>query len=256
MDIAEILKTYKTIAVVGLSREPDKESHKVAAYLKSNGYKVIPVNPNAYELLDEKCYASLDEVPEADIVVIFRPSEEAVGIVEQAIRKKAKVVWMQLGIKNEEAAEKARRAGLEVVMDKCIMIEHKRFQELTLIEKSKTFIIPILTEQENSPTFIEKIKQCNKLILLFVVDKTFLNHVPTAFTSARISAAQEVMDDIKRKIPQNILVKDTIEWGDWCDKIENIARLEGADEIVMKHSKPGDEFSLKLAAKGLNVTLV
>ena len=153
MDIFEILKMYTTIAVVGLSQDPGKDSYKVANYMKSNGYRIIPVNPTAYEILDEKCYGSLDEVKDAEIVAIFRPPEEAEHIVEQAIRKKAKVVWMQLGIKNERAAEKARQAGLEVVMDKCIMVEHKRFQELALIEKTKTFIVPILTEQENSDNF-------------------------------------------------------------------------------------------------------
>ncbi len=111
MDIAEILKTYKTIAVVGLSKEPDKDSYKVASYMKSKGYKIIPVNPTAYEILDEKCYGSLDEVNGAEIVAVFRPSEEAGGIVEQAIKKKAKVVWMQLGIRNEAAAEMAREAA-------------------------------------------------------------------------------------------------------------------------------------------------
>jgi len=256
MDIAEILRTYKTIAVVGLSQDPEKDSYRVASYMKSNGYKIIPVNPTAYALLDEKCYGSLDEIKEVEIVAIFRPAEEAGDIVDQAIRKKAKVVWMQLGIKNELAAAKARQAGLEVVMDKCIMVEHKRFQELALIEKTKTFVVPILTEQENSPEFLERLKECNKLIILFVVDKTVLNHVPAAFSGSRINAAQQVMEDIKKKLPQNILIKDFVEWGDWYEKIENIARLENADEIIMKHSKMSDEFSSRLREKGLKVRII
>ena len=256
MDIAEILRTYKTIAVVGLSQDPEKDSYRVASYMKSNGYKIIPVNPTAYEILDEKCYGSLDEIKEVEIVAIFRPAEEAGDIVDQAIRKKAKVVWMQLGIKNERAAEKARQAGLEVVMDKCTMVEHKRFQELALIEKTKTFVVPILTEQENSPEFLEQLKECNKLIILFVVDKTVLNHVPVAFSGSRINSAQQVMEDIKKKLPQNILIKDFVEWGDWYDKIENIARLENADEIIMKHSKMSDEFSFRLREKGLKVRII
>jgi hypothetical protein len=141
-------------------------------------------------------------------------------------------------------------------MDKCIMVEHKRFQELALIEKTKTFVVPILTEQENSPEFLEQLKECNKLIILFVVDKTVLNHVPVAFSGSRINSAQQVMEDIKKKLPQNILIKDFVEWGDWYDKIENIARLENVDEIIMKHSKMSDEFSFRLREKGLKVRII
>jgi hypothetical protein len=187
---------------------------------------------------------------------MFRPPEEAEGIVREAIGKKARVVWMQLGIKNEKAAEIAREAGLDVVMDKCIMIEHKRYQELTLIEKSRTVVVPILTEQEGMPDFLERLGQCTKLVMVFVVDKNFLNHVPAAFSGSRITIAQEVMDSIKKKMPQNILIKDFVEWGDWYDKLEGIARLENADEIVMKHSKMSDEFSSRLREKGLRVTII
>lgn len=257
MEIPEILRTCKTVAVVGLSKDKEKDSHKVALYLKANGYRIVPVNPTAYEILDEKCYPGLSEVVgEIDIVSIFRPPEEAEGIVREAIGKKAKVVWMQLGIKNDRAAEIAREAGLEVVMDKCIMIEHKRYQELTLIEKSRTVVVPILTEREGMPDFLERLKSCTKLILVFVVDKSVLNHVPTAFSGSRITIAQEVMDGIRKKMPQNIMVKDFVEWGDWYDKLEGIARLENADEIVMKHSKMSDEFSSRLREKGLKVTVI
>ena len=125
-EIKNILTKFKTIAVVGCSREPEKPSHFVPKYLKENGYRIIPVNPNAQEILGEKCYPSLLEVPdEIDIVDIFRPAEFAEPIVEVAIKKKAKVIWMQEGIVNEKAAEKAEKAGLKVVMDKCMMKEHK-----------------------------------------------------------------------------------------------------------------------------------
>src|SRR3990172_2627091 len=124
---AGILKNYKTVAVVGLSKDPGKDSHKVAVYLKSVGFRVIPVNPTADEILREKAYKSLTDVPmEVDVVNVFRPSDEVGPIVDKAIKIGAKAVWMQLGIVNEEAAQKAREAGLDVVMDWCIMTEHKR----------------------------------------------------------------------------------------------------------------------------------
>ena len=136
-EIREILAKYKTVAVVGLSREPGKDSHRVSAYLKQHGFHIIPVNPYADEVLGEKSYKSLLDIPPeiqktTDIVDIFRPSKDVPPIVEQAIKLKAaygkpKVVWMQLGIVNEQAAEAAKKAGLTVVMDKCMMIEHKRF---------------------------------------------------------------------------------------------------------------------------------
>ena len=134
--IKDILKKYKVIAVVGLSKEPEKDSHRVSAYLKQHGYRIIPVNPFADEVLGEKSYKSLLDIPPEiqktiEIVDIFRPSKDVPPIVEQAIKLKQIygkpfVVWMQLGIVNEEAAEAARRAGLIVVMDKCLMVEHHR----------------------------------------------------------------------------------------------------------------------------------
>jgi predicted CoA-binding protein len=132
---SDFLKKYKVIAVVGLSKEPGKDSHHVAAYLKQHGYRIIPVNPFVDEVLGEKSYKSLLEIPDEiqktiDIVDIFRRSEDVPPIVQQAIELKRMVgrpfvVWMQLGIVNEEAAEAARRAGLVVVMDKCLMVEHQ-----------------------------------------------------------------------------------------------------------------------------------
>ena len=125
--ITEILKTPKTIAVVGLSSNPMWPSHGVAAYMQAAGYRIIPVNPNETEVLGEKSYARLEDVPEKiDIVDIFRRAEEVPRVVESAIRVGAKVVWMQLGIESEEAAEKARAAGLVVIEDACILIEHRK----------------------------------------------------------------------------------------------------------------------------------
>jgi hypothetical protein len=125
--ITAILKKCKTIAVVGLSSNPMRPSHEVAEYMQRAGYRIIPVNPNEREVLGEKSYVRLEDVPEKiDVVNIFRRAEEVPPVVESAIRVGAKVVWMQLGIENEEAAEKARAAGLPVVEDACILIEHRR----------------------------------------------------------------------------------------------------------------------------------
>jgi predicted CoA-binding protein len=130
-EIKSILTNYKTVAVVGLSRNPAKDSHRVAKYLQSAGYRVIPVNPFANEILGEKSYKNLLNVPETiEIVDIFRPSEDVPTIVEEAIRLKnkigtPKVIWMQLRIVNKEAAKQAREAGLTVVMDRCIMVEDR-----------------------------------------------------------------------------------------------------------------------------------
>jgi len=121
---AEILTTYRTVAIVGLSSDPLKPSCKVAVYLVDHGYNVIPVNPKAAEILGKKSYPSLSAVPEkVEIVDIFRRPEDVMPIVEEAIKVGAKVVWMQEGIVNEAAAQKAREAGLQVVMDKCIRRE-------------------------------------------------------------------------------------------------------------------------------------
>lgn len=126
-EIAEILRNAKTIAVVGLSPKPDRPSHGVTAYMQSQGYKIIPVNPGHAEILGEKSYKSLLEVPEpVDIVNIFREPSAVPEIVDQAIAKKAKVIWMQEGIVHNAAADKARAAGLKVVMNKCIYKEHAR----------------------------------------------------------------------------------------------------------------------------------
>ena len=124
--IAEMLKSARTIAVVGLSSKRYRPSYGVAAYMQSAGYRIIPVNPNEREVLGEKCYARLEDVSEkVDIVDIFRRSELVPEVVESAIRIGAKAVWMQEGVVNEQAARQAREAGLEVVMDLCILKEHQ-----------------------------------------------------------------------------------------------------------------------------------
>jgi predicted CoA-binding protein len=130
--ILDLLKKYKTIAVVGLSSNPMRPSYGVTEYMQGEGYRVIPVNPNEREVLGEKSYAWLEEVPaKIDIVNIFRRAEEVAPVVESAIRIGAKVVWMQQGIEHEAAAEKARAAGLTVVEDACILVEHrKRLRQL------------------------------------------------------------------------------------------------------------------------------
>jgi predicted CoA-binding protein len=126
--IRDILADAKTIAIVGLSADRQKASYFVATYLKREGYRVIPVNPRGGTILGETVYPDLTSIPDnVDIVDIFRPAHEVPGIVDQAIAIGAKAVWMQLRIINFEAAEKARAAGLAVVMDKCVKMEHGRF---------------------------------------------------------------------------------------------------------------------------------
>ena len=127
MDTKEMLTKYRTVAVVGLSPDAGKPSHEVAAYLKRAGFRIIPVNPACQEVLGERCYPTLADVPgEVEIVDVFRRSEFLPEIVEQAIAKGARVVWMQEGVVNEEAARRAEEAGLEVVMDRCMLKEHIR----------------------------------------------------------------------------------------------------------------------------------
>jgi uncharacterized protein len=125
--ILEILRKYKTLAVVGLSSNPARASYGVSEYLQNAGYRIIPVNPNETEVLGEKSYARLEDVPEkVEIVDVFRRAEDVPPVVDSAIRVGAKVVWMQLGIENAEAAERARAAGLIVIEDACVFVEHRR----------------------------------------------------------------------------------------------------------------------------------
>ena len=124
--IYELLSRAKTIAVVGLSDSPMRPSHGVSAYMQAQGYRIIPVNPLVAEALGEKSYASLLEVPEKiDLVDVFRRPEFVDEIVEQAIRLKVPAIWLQEDVINERAAEKARKAGMFVVMDRCILKEHR-----------------------------------------------------------------------------------------------------------------------------------
>jgi predicted CoA-binding protein len=124
--ITELLKRARTIAVVGLSNSPLRPSHGVSAYMQTQGYRIIPVNPQIDEALGEKSYASLLEVPEKiDIVNIFRRPDAVEEVVDQAIQLKVPAVWMQESVIHEKAAEKARQAGIFVVMDRCILQEHR-----------------------------------------------------------------------------------------------------------------------------------
>ncbi|HKF21647.1 MAG TPA: CoA-binding protein [Candidatus Angelobacter sp.] len=126
-EIGKLLGTAKTIAVVGLSNSPLRPSHGVSAYMQSNGYRIIPVNPSINGALGEKAVASLSEINEKiDIVDIFRRSEFVPEVVDEAIRLKVPAIWMQEGVVHEAAAEKARQAGIFVVMDRCILKEHRR----------------------------------------------------------------------------------------------------------------------------------
>ena len=125
--LRRILKQGRTIAVVGLSANWWRPSYFAAKYMQEHGYRIIPVNPQYQEVLGEKCYANLRDIPEpVDVVDCFRRSEDIGPIADEAIAIGAKVLWLQLGVINHEAAEKARKAGLDVVMDRCVKIEHAR----------------------------------------------------------------------------------------------------------------------------------
>lgn len=125
--IEEKILNYKVIAVVGLSPKPDRPSYVVADYMKSQGYRIIPVNPTYKEILGETCYPDLSSIPEpVDIVDIFRRSEDTPDIVREAIKIGAKAVWLQEGVISEEAAILAKEAGLMAIMDKCILKEHQK----------------------------------------------------------------------------------------------------------------------------------
>jgi predicted CoA-binding protein len=128
LEIRDLLHTARTIAIVGLSDNPNRDSHGVAKYLQRNGYRIIPVNPHlSTPVLGEQPYASLRDLPEpVDLVNVFRRSEFVPAIVEEAIAVKAPVIWMQLGVVSPEAAARATAAGVRVVMDRCIAIEHRR----------------------------------------------------------------------------------------------------------------------------------
>ncbi len=126
-DLKMILENVQTIAVVGLSPKKHRPSHQVASYLLAAGFNVIPVNPGQREVLGKTCYPNLISIPiKIDLVNIFRKSEDVPPVVEEAIKIKARFIWMQQGIINEEAADKARKAGLQVVMDRCLSVDHRQ----------------------------------------------------------------------------------------------------------------------------------
>ena len=123
----EILKNSRTVAVVGLSANPERPSYRVASYLKENGYRIVPVNPKEKMILGEICYPDLGSIPEpVDVVDIFRRSDEVLPIVREAVKIGARAVWMQEGVINEEAASYAEKAGLKVVMDRCMRKEQQK----------------------------------------------------------------------------------------------------------------------------------
>ena len=125
--IKALLSRPQTVAVVGCSPDPQRDSHRIAQLLKAKGHRVIPVNPGHQTMINETCYASLRDIPEqVDMVDIFRRSEHVAPIVDEAIEAGAKIIWMQLGVIDEEAAVKAQQAGLTVVMDRCPAIEYRR----------------------------------------------------------------------------------------------------------------------------------
>lgn len=125
----QIRKFYslKNIAVVGISKNPEKAAHYVPKYLADQGYNIIPVNPTADEIMGKKCFHDLSQVQDSiDIVDVFRPSDQVVPVIEEAIKKKPKVIWLQEGIHNQEAEDLARKAGIEVVFNRCMLAEHER----------------------------------------------------------------------------------------------------------------------------------
>jgi len=127
-EVAEILKKYRVVAVVGLSEDPSRPSHQVAQYLQQHGYRIVPINPACSEILGEKCYPSIKNVPfPVEVVDIFRKVEAIPAIVAEALEVGAKVIWMQLGLVEIESAQKAKKAGLQVVMDHCMKIEHGKY---------------------------------------------------------------------------------------------------------------------------------
>ena len=125
-EIKQIL-SLKNVAVIGMSKNQEKAAHYVPKYLSNNGYNIIPVNPTTDEILEKKCYSSIEDVPELiDIVDVFRPSDQVLPVVQEAIKKKPKVIWLQEGIHNTEAEELARNAGIKVVFNRCMLAEHQR----------------------------------------------------------------------------------------------------------------------------------
>ncbi len=224
--IKSILENYKTVAIVGLSKDPAKDSYEVAKFLQSKGYRIIPINPSADQILGEKSYQSLLEMPEelqktVDVVDVFRPSADVPPIVDQAIQLRKKhgkpyVVWMQLGIVNEEAAKKAEDAGLTVVMDKCMRIERRKLDKEEDVE-------------------LEEIRARKKLELMTKMKKNDEN-----IGSSPITLDDAHFNETVQKYP--LLLIDC--WAAWCGQCRMIAPV--IDELAR-------DFGDRLAVGKLNV---
>ncbi|MGQ9565334.1 MAG: thioredoxin [Candidatus Bathyarchaeales archaeon] len=179
--IRSILEQCRTVAIVGLSKDPEKDSYRVAEYLKSQGYRVVPVNPFADEILGEKCFKSLLDMPEdlqkiIEVVDIFRPSEDVPPIVEQAIELKKrfntlKAVWMQSGITNEASAAKAKEAGLKVIMNACMMMQHKNLKARARETKDKE--LETIRLRKMQEMMAKVMKETKKDTPVIVEDSTF-----------------------------------------------------------------------------------
>jgi predicted CoA-binding protein len=119
--------SLKNVAIIGMSKNQEKAAHYVPKYLSQNGYNIIPVNPTTDKILEKKCYSNVEDVPESiDIVDVFRPSDQVLPVVQEAIKKKPKVIWLQEGIHNAEAEDLARKEGIKVVFNRCMLAEHQR----------------------------------------------------------------------------------------------------------------------------------
>lgn len=213
--IKPILENYKTIAIVGLSKDPSKDSYTVGQFLQSKGYRVIPVNPTADQILGEKSYKSLLDMPEElqktiEIVDIFRPSADVPPIVDQAVQLREKfgelhVVWMQLGIVNEEAAKKAEAAGITVIMDRCMRIERQK-----------------LDKQEDSE--LEHIREKKRQELMTKMSGIERGASPITLDDAHF-------DEAVKKYP--LMLIDC--WADWCGPCRMVAPV--VDELARDYDE-------------------
>ncbi len=215
VDIKEILKRYRTVAVVGLSRDPEKASHRVAAYLQKQGYCIVPVNPTVDQILGQTSYKTLLDIPAKtqrtiEVVDIFRPSDDIPSIVDQAVQLNQqhgtlRVIWMQLGIANQQAAQKAQKAGLIVVMDKCMMMEHDR----------------LFGEKKDSE--LEKIR-ARKLEEMKTTTRS------GGKVSAPITVTDANFDQTVKRHP--LIVVDC--WAEWCGPCRMIAPV--IEELAKEHA--------------------
>lgn len=218
--VRNILEKHRTVAIVGISRDSRKDSYIVAEYLKSKGYEIIPINPFADEILGKKCHKSLQDIPEdlqkeIEIVNVFRPSEDAPTIVDQAIELRKKhgkpdVIWMQLGIINEEAAKRAHEADFTVVMNKCMMIEHRRLSESE--EELELKRIRARKMQELMKKAVEKPGEMQKIL------------------NAPMLVGDANFDDIVRQHPLTVI--DC--WAAWCGPCRMITPI--IDELAKDYA--------------------